>query len=140
MKIQANKICVVCGREYTPRRYDQLTCCKECRTIYILEAKKARYRENYKYKSTAVCKICGKPVINVFKSPYRRASATMHDECVFEDCEKTLREGKTLSHVQHLRLQQRGFTIAEFKEEYMGLDAEDKIDWSKIETRMLCIE
>ena len=65
----------------------------------------------------------------------------MHNECVYEDCRKTLEEGKTLSHVQLLRLQARGYTIPEFKEEFMGIEAEkpSEVGWNKIGTGLLCL-
>lgn len=141
-KMQQDKICTVCGKEYTPRRYDQLTCSAECRTVHNYETKHKRDKDYYTYKPTSKCKICGKTVINSFAlNPNRRTSATMHDECVFEDCRKTLEAGETLNHVQLLRLQARGYTIPEFKEEFMGITTEPKeVDWSKIGTGLLCLD
>lgn len=140
MKEQANKICVVCGREYTPRRYDQLTCSAECRTVHNAEVKKNREKGYYRYKPTAKCKICGKTVDNGFKSPFRRGSATMHDECVFEDCINTIVSGGSLTHVQRLRLDARGYTVNEFKEEFLNIKDTTKADWNKINTGLLCLD
>ena len=42
----------------------------------------------------------------------------MHYECVIDDCIKTLRAGEKLSKKQMMRLDTRGYTLTEFKEEF----------------------
>lgn len=141
-KIQQEKSCTVCGRIYIPIRYDQLTCSAECRAIHNAEIKHSRDKMYYKYKPTSLCKICGKTVVNSYEfNPNRRKSATMHDECVYEDCRKTLEAGETLNHVQLLRLQARGYTIPEFKEEFMGIEAEKtaEVNWNEVKTGLVCL-
>jgi hypothetical protein len=44
----------------------------------------------------------------------------MHDECVYSDCMKVLKEGKKLSNTQIQRLYARGYTLKEFIEEYVN--------------------
>ena len=45
--------CIVCGKEYTPKRKDQKWCCEECK-------KKYRNDKRRKEHPDKVCKYCGK--------------------------------------------------------------------------------
>lgn len=74
------------------------------------------------------CKICGKevkPEYSVYGPSYRR----MHEECIIEDCMKTIDEGKTLSKKQYMRLYTLGYNKTEFIEEYA---LKKPVDWSKV--------
>ena len=51
---------------------------------------------------------------------HKRSTATMHDNCVYSDCMKVLKEGKKLSNTQIQRLYARGYTLKEFIEEHVN--------------------
>lgn len=124
--------CKICGKEYTSNVPNKLTCSDKCRRENGRRLAKKWYAENrdavaeyarkeriYAYKSIAVCKICGesvdnKPLLNC------RSRAQYHDKCVYADCKKTLEAGFRLTAAQIQRLARRGYTITDFKEEYMN--------------------
>lgn len=56
----------------------------------------------------------------MYRTVGRRSTATMHDECVFKQCADVIKAGKILTGAQAQRLSARGYTITEFKEEYMN--------------------
>ena len=64
-----------------------------------------------------MCRICGKPV---YRDINKRSTATMHDECVFSQCADVMSSGEQLTKAQIQRLYSRGYTIKEFKEDYMN--------------------
>lgn len=131
--------CKICGKEFKTTANNKKTCSETCRrenakrlayAWYHSEAnheqqlqyRRDQYRINkpkHEYKSTAICRICGGKIDNEMLTDSRRRKQ-IHDECVFEDCKYTLESGKTLSNLQFTRLARRGYTVAEFKEEYMN--------------------
>ena len=112
------KQCVICKQMYVPALPNrQKTCSSECRKAYsrILnnsEKQRSSHKEWYNKTHPLFCKLCGKPIQRVDKLRPQR----MHDECIYEDCKKTLAFGKRLSDLQRNRLVSRGFSITEFKE------------------------
>lgn len=122
--------CVICGKEYEPYHCygkRQRTCSPECRKEYAriyARNNPKRYvymekcKENAKQRrnGSVICRICGKPVYRTFT--IGEGSPWMHYECVINDCIKTLRAGEKLSKKQLMRLDTRGYTLTEFKEEF----------------------
>lgn len=122
--------CIICGKMYEPYHCygeRQLTCSPECRKEYArqyaktnpkryeyLERQKKRIRE--RRNGHVLCRICGKPVYRTFE--IGEGSPWMHYECVMSDCVKTIKAGGKLSPKQVQRLATRGYSYAEFIEEY----------------------
>lgn len=119
------KKCKVCGKEFTPAaRHErvQQICSDECRTKNWCNLAKEpenlkKMRDRQRQKSFTICRICGKQIIRNYDLDRNASTSRLHDECVFEDCRKTILAGKTISHAQQLRLYARGYTIKEFKAE-----------------------
>ena len=122
--------CIICGKMYEPYRCygeRQLTCSQECRKIYARQYAKTnpkRYEYMERMKQNArerrnghvICRICGKPIYRTFE--FGEGSPWMHYECVINDCISTLQKGEKLSRKQLLRLDARGYSITEFREEF----------------------
>ena len=122
--------CIICGKMYEPYRCygeRQLTCSQECRKEYARQYAKTnpkRYEYMEKSKQNArqkrnghvICRICNKPIYRTFEAG--EGSAWMHYECVMNDCVETIRAGEALSKKQVGRLAARGYSYAEFIEEY----------------------
>lgn len=122
--------CVICGKMYEPYHCygeRQLTCSQECRKEYARQyaknnPKQYEYKERYKQMKRirtnghVICRICGKPIYRTFE--LGEGSPWMHEECVFNDCINTLKHGEKLSRKQLLRLDRRGYSITEFREEF----------------------
>lgn len=122
--------CVICGKMYEPYHCygeRQLTCSQECRKEYARQyaknnPKQYEYKERYKRMKRirtnghVICRICGKPIYRTFE--LGEGSPWMHYECVINDCIKTLKHGEKLSRKQRLRLDARGYSITEFREEF----------------------
>lgn len=113
----------------------QLTCSQECRKEYARQyaknnPKQYEYKERYKQMKRirtnghVICRICGKPIYRTFE--LGEGSPWMHYECVINDCISTLQKGEKLSRKQLLRLDRRGYSITEFREEF-----EDEIEAGK---------
>lgn len=123
------KICIICKKPFTPApRHEtvQRTCSEECRRIYNNEyakakqrdpAIKARKRKQYYDTHKTYCQLCGEVVEHDLTARSNAPTARMHDECVYEDCRRTLMCGKKLNHAQQLRLMYRGYSITDFKDE-----------------------
>ena len=105
----------------------QLTCSPECRKEYARiyaknNPKRYEYLERQKQvkrertNGHVICRICGKPVFRTFQ--IGEGSPWMHYECVINDCISTLQKGEKLSRKQLLRLDARGYSITEFREEF----------------------
>lgn len=105
----------------------QLTCSQECRKEYARQyaknnPKQYEYKERYKRMKRirtnghVICRICGKPIYRTFE--LGEGSPWMHYECVINDCISTLQKGEKLSRKQLLRLDRRGYSITEFREEF----------------------
>ena len=124
-------VCVICGREFEPYRGrpSQKTCCKECRDVYVKRwtkkylddhtEQRKKQQLNYRRRTQngrVICRICGKPIMRRYV--FGEGKAWMHEECVFNDCINTLKSGGKLSHKQLLRLDARGYSKAEFCEEF----------------------
>ena len=122
--------CIICGKMYEPYRCygeRQLTCSPECRKEYAkIYAKnnpkryeymeKTKERARQKRNGHVICRICGKPIYRTFE--LGEGSPWMHYECVINDCISTLQKGEKLSRKQLLRLDARGYSITEFREEF----------------------
>ena len=67
--MKKNHVCIICGKEFLPKRYDSKICSKEC--LKNFKSRKHKI-ENKEY----VCEICGKEFIR--KSSYQR---TCSREC-----------------------------------------------------------
>ena len=126
-RMKIKRKCVVCGKEFTPNCPIQKTCSQECRKAnnyskhreWISEHPEnwRRYPKKQSYKPTGKCKICGQLIIQE-QGMMQRRTTQMHDECVLRDCAATLARTEKLSKMQFLRLQARGWTLTEFREEY----------------------
>ena len=122
--------CIICGKMYEPYRCygeRQLTCSPECRKEYARQYAKTnpkRYEYMEKSKQNArikrnghvICRICHKPIYRTFEMG--EGSPWMHFDCVMSDCVKTIKAGEALSKKQVGRLAARGYSYAEFIEEY----------------------
>lgn len=122
--------CIICGKMYEPYHCygeRQLTCSQECRKEYARQyaknnPKQYEYKERYKRMKRirtnghVICRICGKPIYRTFE--LGEGSPWMHYECVINDCISTLQKGEKLSRKQLLRLDRRGYSITEFREEF----------------------
>lgn len=121
----------ICGKKFKERTRTQVTCSEECRKINTRNLMK-RWRENnperckelqkagkeYYYKPSGTCKICGK-IVEQEIMMNGRSRKQFHDECVFEKASQILRSGNRLSHGMISNLARRGYTVTEFREEYM---------------------
>lgn len=112
------KQCVICGQLFTPYLPTrQRTCSPECRKTDQLNYRhsdiyKQKRKAQYRKKHVALCRICGRPIdCTKLSRPVH-----MHDECLFDECKRTLNAGKRLSELQRNRLASRGYTITEFRE------------------------
>lgn len=122
--------CIICGKMYEPYHCygeRQLTCSQECRKEYARQyaknnPKQYEYKERYKQAKRirtnghVICRICGEPIYRTFE--LGEGSPWMHYECVINDCISTLQKGEKLSRKQLLRLDRRGYSITEFREEF----------------------
>lgn len=134
--------CIICGKEFTPyppQKKRQITCgspeCQLIRKQRYVRAPEQIIRDNQKLKmkirheGRAICRLCGKPIIRNEAINERSSSTRMHDSCVFDDCAKTLKDGKPLSQMQKQRLYVRGYTLPEFYEEVK----ENEIEGTKVQ-------
>ena len=80
------------------------------------EAHRKKNRERQRAKAVTYCRLCGKPIERNYSTGHKDTSR-MHDECVYKDILETLKAGKPLDTKQKSRLEFRGYTVAEFKEE-----------------------
>ena len=115
--------CKICGKEFESPYWKKQCCSDKCSKINAREITK-RWNEIHhtdyqraKRNGSVLCRICGEPI---YRTVGRRSTTTMHDECVFKQCADILKEGKRLTGAQAQRLSARGYTITEFKEEYMN--------------------
>ena len=122
--------CVICGKEFEPvynMKSRQKTCSRECRAIMIRENSRIYKKQYYvrekhlaymrNHNKKAICRLCGKPIFRDYTVGII-ARTQMHDECVFEDCAKTLKAGERLTTAQYQRLASRGYGVREFREEW----------------------
>lgn len=128
------KQCVICGKEFLKYQSCQITCSKEC----SLENRKRRQYELYhsdiefarksrrisskkiRHANPSVrCLICGEIIYRAPDEDWKHSKPRMHDECIYKDCVATLKAGERLSQRQYLRIQSRGWTLKEFKEEFL---------------------
>lgn len=121
------KKCVICDAEFTPAMPNnakrQICCSPECSKEHNRRLAKERqatdkYRKHAKelYKKRSenhtLCRLCGKPTISGptgWKSHY-------HDECILDDCAKTIKSGRKLTKTQYNRMYTRGYTLDDLKE------------------------
>lgn len=126
------KTCKICGKKFKTKVWNKITCSTECHKTNNKNLRKKWYDANheealeyyrknskYKYKAKTICKICGKVIDNKEIVCKQRSTTQMHAECVFNDCINTLKSGRRLNSVQTQRLSARGYTISEFREEYL---------------------
>lgn len=123
------KTCVVCGKQFTPvlRHHTvQKLCSPECRSRYNREHSLLYHRnpqiraekiKHYYEDNPTYCRICGKQIVRTLIQGTFTSNSRMHDECILEDCRRTLMCGSCLNHIQQLRLAYRGYGIKEFKAE-----------------------
>lgn len=117
--------CKICGKVFKTEFSRKLTCSPECANINkrqntnrwnkMHHTAYQRKRQN----GHVICKICGAAV---FRDYVSRTTKQMHDECVYRDCLKTLEADGVLNKTQVQRLYSRGWTLEEFKNEYMEKD------------------
>ena len=116
------KTCKICGKQFETNNRRKICCSNECskkNARIITKLWNDRFHRDYqrkRNKGTVLCRICGEPV---FRDIHKRSTATMHDDCVFEQCADILLSGNKLTKAQMQRLYSRGYTIKEFKEDYM---------------------
>ena len=117
------RVCKICGKEFETRYYRRKCCSPECSKVNAREITRIwnsiHHTEWWRNKNNGkvLCKICGKPI---FRIEGRRSTAQMHDECVFNQCKDVLKAGKKLNGMQGQRLAARGYTIREFKEDFLN--------------------
>lgn len=125
--------CKICGKDFLKTSSMKLTCSKECSRLNMklnqrrrqqeidvelkeaLRVKDRRYRHMH---STSRCRICGEVMERDTSGAILLSRPQMHEECILHDCAVTLAKGEKLSNKQFLRLQSRGWTLTEFREEY----------------------
>ena len=100
--------CSECGKEFKPKRYNQLTCSSECARLRNCRRVKSNYAKYGQATGPKRCTICGK-VIDYEKENLRRY-ATMHEECLMGDLLDTLRRGDKLTDKQYNRMIARSLT------------------------------
>ena len=117
------KNCKICKKEFETNNRRKVCCCSKCADInkrIITKQWNELHGTDYQRKKRngcSLCRICGEPM---HRDVHKRSTATMHDECVYSDCMKVLKEGKRLSNTQIQRLYARGYTLKEFIEEYIN--------------------
>lgn len=117
------KNCKICKKEFETNNRRKVCCCSKCADINkrIITKQWNELRgtdyQRKKRNGCSLCRICGEPM---HRDVHKRSTATMHDECVYSDCMKVLKEGKKLSNTQIQRLYARGYTLKEFIEEYVN--------------------
>lgn len=134
------KKCIICGKEFVPYygavKRQKLCQDPECLRIhkdnyarihYQNEREEARFKEKVRHrrKSVVLCRICGRQIIRNTPLELRASTSTMHEECVFRDCVKTIAAGKNLSGMQQQRLYARGWSTKDVKRIAMGLEDKD---------------
>ena len=118
--------CLLCGKEFKPYSRRHVYCSKECCRSEV-RRKAKEYRQNMsdddrlterikarKHYDCCYCKICGEPIKREFIHDHEKTQ--MHEECIINDCRKTLQSGKMLNSCQRMRLYSIGYTVSEFKE------------------------
>ena len=100
--------CSECGKEFKPKRYNQLTCSRECAEARNRNRVKANFHKYGHRTGPKRCTICGK-VIDYEKENLRRY-ATMHEECLIGDLLDTVRKGERLTDKQYNRMTARSLT------------------------------
>lgn len=127
------KQCKICGKDFLKTSSRKLTCSKECSKlnmklnqqrrqqeidVELKEVLKVRDRRHRHMHPTSRCRICGEVMERDTSGAVLISRPQMHEECVLHDCAATLAKGEKLSKKQFLRLQSRGWTLTEFREEY----------------------
>lgn len=97
------KQCVICGKEFSTRQFNQITCSEECREEYQRQWHREYHKKKYPPKPPKKCAVCGKEFIptadkRVFCSPEcrkinksvlyqrkRRAQDTAKPKRIWED-------------------------------------------------------
>lgn len=119
--------CKICGNEFLKTSVNKQTCSTECSRENAArnmrrynsdnkEALAAYSRKRRKEHPTARCKICGELIQ---RGNDGHIKTQMHDECIYNDILETLKSGHRIFPTQYLRLQSRGWTLKEFKEEFL---------------------
>ena len=121
------ELCKICGGEFLKTSVNKLTCSPECAHENAIRNMR-RYREEnrdlynvysrkyHKEHPKSRCKICGKLIQRGLDGHIK---TQMHDECIYDDILATIKAGQQLTKTQYLRMQSRGWTMKEFKEEYL---------------------
>ena len=127
------KQCKICGKLFLKTCSMKQTCSPECshqnmlnnqrrkRLEYYGDMKEvtlAKERMYYHKNTKSRCKICGELMQRDPSGERLHSKPQMHESCILHDCAVTLAKGENLSKKQFLRLQSRGWTLTEFREEY----------------------
>ena len=142
------KKCIICGKEFIPyygaAKTQKLCQDPECLRIhrnkashmrYLNEQEEAKLNEKIRQrrKSVVLSRICGRRIVRDTPLELRASTSTMHEECVFRDCVKTIAAGKNLSGMQQQRLYSRGWTTEDVKRVVEGLNEDNSYESGKIE-------
>lgn len=101
--------CIICGKLFDPKRYNQITCCQECAKQRNLNRVKDNYRKNVNNANRQkLCTVCGKPID--YAAENKRRYAKMHEDCVLKDLLNTVKSGGKLSDKQYNRMMLRALT------------------------------
>lgn len=121
------KKCMICGKEFEPNIHvgDRQVCCsKECsykrNLAYNIRYSIERNKRNKAMgigQSKVKCMYCGEHVPNIY-TEHGYGKLRYHEECMIKDCITAFNQFGKLPNIQKRRLYGRGYTIAEFKEEY----------------------
>lgn len=117
------KTCIVCGKEFEAARHNYVCCSKECTKYncqygYRLSSEKYKkvlaLRERVRNNRQRKCRICGKTIERekVEDELYKQ----IHEQCIIDDCVKSMKAGKRMTNTQFSRLYSRGYTVRDLKE------------------------
>lgn len=127
------KQCKICGKDFLKTSSMKQTCSPECSKLNMKINQQKRQLEYYGdmkevvlakerlYRHTHAksrCRICGELMLREASGERLKSKPQMHESCILHDCASTLAKGELLSKKQFLRLQSRGWTLTEFREEY----------------------
>lgn len=121
------KKCIVCEAEFAPAPNHinrQICCSRECRVKRNRQLDKERsHTETFKkrrqdeYRRHSMdhtkCRLCGEPTTINLSTGYK---SHYHDECILDDCAKTLRSEQKPTNAQYNRLYYRGFSMEDVRE------------------------
>ena len=68
-----NRICVICGKKFTPNGPTQICCCKECAKIRQRQHQYQWQKDNWK-RNEKTCQLCGKTFMPAKSAPKKYCS------------------------------------------------------------------